>query len=125
MYFCGPARGMSLRSVATQPSGLQGDVSCDFPIITRACCFLCAYLSYVFVTETHREIYFKLNGHRDGGEGRGEQISNVKLMLCICQSGPFSYDSVPMYPDWMPDALYASHPNIIRAKPTMWFRLRM
>lgn len=37
----------------------------------------------------------------------------------------FSIDSVPTYLDWMLDALYASHPNIIRARPAMWFESRM
>lgn len=32
-----------------------------------------------------------------------------------------SKNSVPTYPRLDVIALYASHPNIIRAKPTMWF----
>lgn len=37
----------------------------------------------------------------------------------------FYTDSVPSCLDWMLDALCASHPNIIRPKPTMWFWFRM
>lgn len=36
----------------------------------------------------------------------------------------FFIDSVPTCLDWMLDALYASHPNIIMAK-SMWFWFRM
>lgn len=53
---------------------------------------------------------------------KGRQISNVKLMLCIglllvLQSGRSpspAIDSMPNYLDWMLDARYSSHPNIIR-----------
>lgn len=124
-------------------SRLQGDVSCDFPVITRACCFLCAYLlsECVWDRQREREFYFKLNSQlrwesraKSNAAGSLMWSSCCALNVCVVSLWGerertlfflFSTDSVPTYLDWMWDALYASHPNIIRAKPTMWFQFRM
>ena len=132
-YFCAPVWGMT---VQLAHSRLQGDVSCDFPVITRACCFLCAYLLYecVWDRDTEREFYFKPNSQsRWEDEAKDVTVGSVMWSSCyalnvsMCEPSGLdsSIDSVPTYLDWMLDALYSSHPNIIRAKPTMWFQFRM